>query len=58
MSSGSLNWTKKIMDDLQKELNRIQEIEPYWRKLEWLKIKQDNPELFIKLVKLKEKNDR
>ena len=46
------------MDDLQKELNRIQEIEPYWRKVEWLKIKQDNPELFIKLVKLKEKNDR
>jgi len=45
------------MDELQKELNRIQEIEPYWQKLEWLKIKQDNLDLFVKLVELKEKNE-
>ncbi len=57
MSSGLLNWIKKRMDELQKELNRIQEIEPYWQKLEWLKIKQDNLDLFTKLVELKEKNE-
>ena len=57
MSSGLLNWIKKRMDELQKELNRIQEIEPYWQKLEWLKIKQDNLDLFVKLVELKEKNE-
>ena len=57
MSSGLLNWIKKRMDELQKELNRIQEIEPYWQKLEWLKIKQDNLDLFVKLLELKEKNE-
>ena len=57
MSSGLLNWIKIRMDELQKELNRIQEIEPYWQKLEWLIIKQDNLDLFVKLVELKEKNE-
>ena len=36
--------------------NTQKELDPYWQKLEWLKIKQDDPNLFIQLVELKGKN--
>ena len=44
------------MHNTQKELDRIEALDPYWQKLEWLKIKEDDPALFIKLLELKGKN--
>ena len=42
-----------IMDEITEVLNKIEELDPYWQKFEWIKLSQDSPELFHKVLAYK-----
>lgn len=42
-----------IMDEITEVLNKIEELDPYWQKFEWIKLAKDYPELFHKVLEYK-----
>ena len=42
-----------IMDEITEVLNKIEELDPYWQKFEWIKLREDSPELFHKVLAYK-----
>ena len=42
-----------IMDEITEILNKIEELDPYWQKFEWIKLREDSPELFHKVLAYK-----
>jgi len=42
-----------IMDEITEALNKIEELDPYWQKFEWMKLRNDCPELFHKVLEYK-----
>ena len=43
------------MDDqfMEDRLREIESMDPYWQKLEWIKMQEDNPDLFKTMIEFK-----
>ena len=43
------------MDDqfMEDRLREIESMDPYWQKLEWIKMREDEPELYEKIIEFK-----
>ena len=43
------------MDDqfMEDRLREIESIDPYWQKFEWIKMREDEPELYEKIIEFK-----
>ena len=42
-----------IMDEITEVLNKIEELDPYWQKFEWIKLREASPDLFHKVLEYK-----
>ena len=45
------------MDDqlVEDRLREIESIDPYWQKFEWIKLREDEPELFETIIEYKKR---
>ena len=41
------------MEDVQAFLDKLESMDSYWQKFEWLKLRQDNPELYHRVIEYK-----
>ena len=45
------------MDDqfMEDRLREIESIDPYWQKFEWIKMREDNPDLYKTIIEFKKR---
>jgi len=41
------------MEDVKAFLDKLESMDSYWQKFEWIKLRQDNPELYHRIIEYK-----
>jgi len=44
---------RAIMDEIEAFLDKLESIDPYWQKFEWINLQDDNPELYDRVIEYK-----
>jgi len=41
------------MEDVQAFLDKLESMDSYWQKFEWINLREDNPELYYRVIEYK-----
>ena len=41
------------MDEIEEFLDNLESIDSYWQKFEWINLREDNPELYHRVIEYK-----
>jgi hypothetical protein len=42
-----------IMDEIEAFLDKVESMDSYWQKFEWIDLREDNPELYDRVIEYK-----